>query len=67
MYVCCPFNVFLSDSPECKAHYYACLCLSGENHVIIHDSRPFAYCLGNQKCFSQYNPIHSFMWTIRRM
>jgi len=30
-------------------------------------SRPFAYCLGKQKIFSQYNPIPSFMWTIRRM
>jgi len=27
---------------------------------------PFAYCLGKKKkCFSQYNPIHSVMWTIR--
>jgi len=28
VYTCCPFNFFLSDSPEWKAHYYGCLCLS---------------------------------------
>jgi len=30
MYVCCPFNFFLSDSLLCGS-------LSGENHLIIHD------------------------------
>jgi len=37
MYVYCPFNFFLSDSPEWKGHYYAYLCLSGESYLIIHD------------------------------
>jgi len=46
------------------------LSLSGENHLIIHDEGWPVHAhshitLANKKCFSQYDPIHSFIWTIR--
>jgi len=42
------------------------LSLSGENHLVIHDEgwpvhAHLHVALANKKCFSQYNPIHSFM------
>jgi len=40
--------------------------LSGENHLIIHEEGCPVHAnshiaLANKKCFSQYNPIHSFL------
>jgi len=74
MYACCPFNFFLVRLSWMKGSLLCVsLSLSGENQLIIHDvGWPVGHAhshiaLANRKCFSQYNPIHSFMWTIRRM